>query len=260
MCYCCLYASTFWLICIRFIGLSDLCCLIFASSRGVSWLIFFWCMLKTHVISFRLLWISVCSFCVESECIFMILLSSTNFSTLASNTSGQRLLRKADFHLGQHINTFFRIRCKMTENSADRKHLQGAEKRHITMFGTYLSITYRALPLSETLISICSNIWNQMIEELYQKIPHTSGNHICGPQTCQQKTLFCLSAHMFWNNNFLKLNAHIWLMFSCKKEICIAACLLLTNIYIISYRKKILAWPFSPNYSTLVQINFLENL
>lgn len=195
-------------------------------------------MLKTHVISFRLLWISVCSFLVESDCIFTILLSSTNFSTLASNTSGQRLLRKADFHLGQHINTFFRIRCKMTENSADRKHLQGAEKRHITMFGTYLSVTYRVPSSYESLISISPNIWNQMIEELYLKIPHTSGDHICGPQTSQQKTLFCLFAHMFWSNIFFKWNACIWLMFSCKKEICIAACLLLTNVYIISYRKK----------------------
>jgi hypothetical protein len=49
--------------------------------------------------------------------------------------SGQRLLRKADFHLGQHINTFFRIRCKLSENFVDKKHVQGAEKRHITMFG-----------------------------------------------------------------------------------------------------------------------------
>jgi len=119
---------------------------------------FFWCMLKNHVISFRLLWISFCSFCMESECIFMILLSSTNFSTLTSNTSGQRLLRKADFHLGQHINTFFRIRCKMTEHFADRKHLQGAEKRHITMFGTYLRVTYRVPPLYEPLISISPNM------------------------------------------------------------------------------------------------------
>lgn len=128
-----------------------------SEQRGFLIRFFFCCMLKNQVISFRLLWISACSFCVESECIFTILLCSTIFSTSASNTSGQRLLRKADFHLGQHINTFFRIRCKMTENS-DRKHLQGAEKRHITMFGTYLSITYRAPPLSEPLISISPNI------------------------------------------------------------------------------------------------------
>ena len=172
-------------------GLSDLCNLIFAVSRGASWIhllrIFFCCMLKNYIISFRLLWTSVCSFCIESECIFKILMSFTNFSTLTSNTSGQRLLRKADFHLGQHINTLFRIRCKMTENSADRKHLQGAEKRHITMFGIYLSIRYRVPSLSEPLIWISPHIWGQVFEELYIKIPHTFGDHICGPQTFQQK-------------------------------------------------------------------------
>lgn len=47
---------------------------------------------------------------------------------------GQRLLRKADFHLGQAVNTFFRIRCKLGE-MGDRKHLSGADRRHITMFG-----------------------------------------------------------------------------------------------------------------------------
>jgi hypothetical protein len=66
------------------------------------------------------------------------ILYSTHYFVL----SGQRLLRKADFHLGQHINTFFRIRCKMSENFADKKHLQGAEKRHITMFGMYVTDSY----------------------------------------------------------------------------------------------------------------------
>lgn len=49
--------------------------------------------------------------------------------------TGQKLLRKADFHLGQVVNTFFRIKCKMGELGEDRKHITGADKRHITMFG-----------------------------------------------------------------------------------------------------------------------------
>lgn len=48
---------------------------------------------------------------------------------------GQRLLRKADFHIGQSINTFFRIRCKVGEIGEDRKQVTGADKRQITMFG-----------------------------------------------------------------------------------------------------------------------------
>lgn len=57
-----LISQRIWLICIPFVGLSDLCYLIFAVSKGFSWFIFFWCMLINHVISFRLLWTSVCSF------------------------------------------------------------------------------------------------------------------------------------------------------------------------------------------------------
>jgi cleavage and polyadenylation specificity factor subunit 1 len=50
---------------------------------------------------------------------------------------GQRLLRKADFHLGQIVNSFFRIKCKLGELGEDKKHFTGADKRHITMFGNY---------------------------------------------------------------------------------------------------------------------------
>lgn len=48
---------------------------------------------------------------------------------------GQKLLRKADFHLGQAINSFFRIRCKLSEFGEDKKQYLGVDKRHITMFG-----------------------------------------------------------------------------------------------------------------------------
>lgn len=49
---------------------------------------------------------------------------------------GQRLLRKADFHLGQSVNTFFRIKCKIGESLEEQKHFSGADRRQITMFAT----------------------------------------------------------------------------------------------------------------------------
>ncbi|XP_020283303.1 cleavage and polyadenylation specificity factor subunit 1 [Pseudomyrmex gracilis] len=49
---------------------------------------------------------------------------------------GQKLIRKADFHLGQKINTFFRIRCRTTDPANDKKHFSGADKRHITMYAS----------------------------------------------------------------------------------------------------------------------------
>lgn len=56
---------------------------------------------------------------------------------------GQKLIRKADFHLGQKINTFFRIRCRTTDPANDKKHFSGADKRHITMYGKSQYVDYR---------------------------------------------------------------------------------------------------------------------
>lgn len=48
---------------------------------------------------------------------------------------GQKLIRKADFHLGQKVNTFFRIRCRVSDPANDKKQFSGADKRHVTMYG-----------------------------------------------------------------------------------------------------------------------------
>ncbi|KAG8228872.1 hypothetical protein J437_LFUL007609 [Ladona fulva] len=53
---------------------------------------------------------------------------------------GQRLLRRADFHLGQHVNTFFRVRCKQVEACPERPLTLSPERRHITMFGKTFNI------------------------------------------------------------------------------------------------------------------------
>lgn len=55
---------------------------------------------------------------------------------------GQKLLRKADFHLGQKVNTLFRIKCKTSDPGDRKKQFTGADKRHVTMYGeyTYISI------------------------------------------------------------------------------------------------------------------------
>lgn len=49
--------------------------------------------------------------------------------------TGQRLLKKADFHVGQPIHSFFRLRCKLGQLGEDKRLMAGADKRHITMFG-----------------------------------------------------------------------------------------------------------------------------
>lgn len=56
---------------------------------------------------------------------------------------GQRLLRKADFHVGQSINTLFRIKCKIGDTLEEQKHFSGADRRQITMFGKNICLRYK---------------------------------------------------------------------------------------------------------------------
>lgn len=53
----------------------------------------------------------------------------------SQSLGGQKLIRKADIHLGQKINTFFRIKCKTTDSADPSKQFSGADKRHVTMYG-----------------------------------------------------------------------------------------------------------------------------
>lgn len=48
---------------------------------------------------------------------------------------GQKLIRKGDFHIGQHINSFFRIKCRTSEVKKDGKPLTDADKRQVTVYG-----------------------------------------------------------------------------------------------------------------------------
>lgn len=62
---------------------------------------------------------------------------------------GQKLIRKADFHLGQKVNTFFRIRCRMSDPANDKKHFSGADRRHVTMYASLDGSLGYVLPVPE---------------------------------------------------------------------------------------------------------------
>ncbi|KOC67340.1 Cleavage and polyadenylation specificity factor subunit 1 [Habropoda laboriosa] len=62
---------------------------------------------------------------------------------------GQKLIRKADFHLGQKVNTFFRIRCRVSDPANDKKHFSGADKRHVTMYASLDGSLGYILPVPE---------------------------------------------------------------------------------------------------------------
>ena len=48
------------------------------------------------------------------------------------SNGGQKLVRKADFHIGQHINHMFRVRAKITDPSSGR-----LLKGNILVFATF---------------------------------------------------------------------------------------------------------------------------
>ncbi|KAL3859426.1 hypothetical protein ACJMK2_009649 [Sinanodonta woodiana] len=62
---------------------------------------------------------------------------------------GQKLLRKADFNVGSHINTMFRIRTKLSDPIIDKKSLPLLEKRQLTYFATLDGSLGYVLPVSE---------------------------------------------------------------------------------------------------------------
>ncbi|KAK6623006.1 hypothetical protein RUM43_008858 [Polyplax serrata] len=84
---------------------------------------------------------------------------------------GQKLLRKADFHLGQHINSWFRIRCRLGDQSSDYDLPVGAEKRHISMFATLDGAIGYLLPIPEKTYRRLQMLQNILVYH----IPHLAG-------------------------------------------------------------------------------------
>ncbi|KAK9877151.1 hypothetical protein WA026_016894 [Henosepilachna vigintioctopunctata] len=84
---------------------------------------------------------------------------------------GQRLLRKADFHLGQNVNTFFRIASKVLERDEDTKNFNAGDRRHITMFATLDGGMGYIIPVPE-------KTYRRLL--MLQNVLVTHGAHIAG--------------------------------------------------------------------------------
>lgn len=62
---------------------------------------------------------------------------------------GTRLLRRADFHLGSLVNSFFRIRCKFPFKEMENRIQSNYGNKHITMFATLDGSIGYMLPVTE---------------------------------------------------------------------------------------------------------------
>nr|XP_053638163.1 cleavage and polyadenylation specificity factor subunit 1-like [Cherax quadricarinatus] len=99
------------------------------------------------------------------------------------SAGGTRLIRKGDFHLGSHVNCFFRIRCRIGDVSSDRRVGQNMEKRHITMMATLDGSIGYVLPVSERTYRRFSMVYNLLVQHL----PHIAGLNPKASRTFQSR-------------------------------------------------------------------------
>ncbi|XP_058806106.1 cleavage and polyadenylation specificity factor subunit 1 isoform X2 [Phymastichus coffea] len=85
----------------------------------------------------------------------------------SQSLGGQKLIRKADIHLGQKVNTFFRIKSKTSDSANPTKHFAGADKRHVTMYATLDGSLGYILPVPEKTYRRLLMLQNLLVSHLY---------------------------------------------------------------------------------------------
>ena len=101
---------------------------------------------------------------------------------------GHTLVRKADFHVGQHINAMFRIRARLTDpslrhTSTGARILTGWEKRHVLWFATLDGGLGYILPCSEKTYRRLLMLQNVLVNA----IPHSAGLNPKSYRTLRQR-------------------------------------------------------------------------
>lgn len=91
---------------------------------------------------------------------------------------GTRLVRRADFNVGSNINTLFRVRCKLSDPSTEKKLTGPVERRHVTYFATLDGSLGYLLPVIEKVYRRLLMLQNA----LSMQLPHTAG---LNPKSCR---------------------------------------------------------------------------
>lgn len=84
---------------------------------------------------------------------------------------GHRLIRKADFHVGQVVSTMFRIRCKITDPTTEKRFPPLIEKRQMIGFGTLDGGLGYVLPIPE-------KTYRRL--QMLHNVLHTTMTHVGG--------------------------------------------------------------------------------
>ncbi|KAJ8922195.1 hypothetical protein NQ315_004132 [Exocentrus adspersus] len=121
---------------------------------------------------------------------------------------GQRLLRKADFHLGQAVNSFFKIKCKLGELGEDKKHFSGADRRYISMFATLDGGLGYIMPVPEKTYRRLLMLQNVLVSQGHTKV---------GKKTHTNPARSVIDGDLVWN--FLHLSIAEKTEARCRKKI-----------------------------------------
>ncbi|XP_071482088.1 cleavage and polyadenylation specificity factor subunit 1-like [Diadema antillarum] len=87
------------------------------------------------------------------------------------SSGGMYLLRRADINAGAHINTFARVRCRLTDPSSERPLTGPVERRHVAFYATLDGSIGLLLPMIEKTYRRLLMLQNA----LTNGIPHTGG-------------------------------------------------------------------------------------
>ena len=92
-------------------------------------------------------------------------------------------MRKADIHIGQHINWMWRVKAKLSDPTTAQRLVAANEKKHVTWFATLDGSLGHLLPVAEKTYRRLLMLMNVMTTNL----PHTAGLNPKGFRTLRQK-------------------------------------------------------------------------
>ncbi|XP_052231440.1 cleavage and polyadenylation specificity factor subunit 1-like isoform X1 [Dreissena polymorpha] len=104
---------------------------------------------------------------------------------------GTRLVRRADMNAGSHIHTMFRVRCKLSDPSTEKKLSGPVERRHVTYFATLDGSIGYLLPIQEKVYRRLLMLQNA----LSIQIPHNAGLNPKAYRAVQTDSSDLVNAH-----------------------------------------------------------------
>lgn len=138
----------------------------------------------------RPLEVFACEFAVDgSQLACLVTDSDKNLVMLAYQPEareaqgGQRLVRRGDFQVGQHVNCIFRIRARITDPSTGGRVITGWEKRQVSWFCTLDGALGYVLPCAEKTFRRVQMLANV----LTQSLPHAAGLNPKAFRTLRQR-------------------------------------------------------------------------